>query len=374
MFCAKTGYLSGVKIESLSVNSSFYRNFPKKHLLNKIRKKVVKYLELFSKVYQHHLENEIEVQIRDGEITPSGETCLDDLQTDFQTIQFDKVVSRIFIELKVKYGILADSTCSLLLDVAFSDVMAVFRDVVLESQRLITLKRHKFENELCQQKCKSGIALHNFTEVKLPEALMDILSNGLNNVPKLNTDKEKLGQEMEQEAILTCKNVFFSHFGRYPVISNNGLGLSSTIIQILSQCQSNSVLVSQLAKFRDDFVNSLPIFLNLHQDSGINIQKVLKLIPSDCIISQSDKNLGVSILPPSWYEKEYKSQIIKGGHEKMNISELQCIKILSGKIEEFRSTLSRNQRMILKQYWPPVSKTYRIGVLKLVPKVFQLMD
>ena len=117
------------------------------------------------------------------------------------------------------------------------------------------------------------------------------------------------------------------------------------------------------------FVNSLPIYLELHKNTGINIQTVSNLIPDDCIISQSDKNLGVSILPPSWYEKEYNSQIIKGGQEKMNISEFQCIKILNTKIEEFRNTLSRSQRLVFKHHWPLASKSHRIGVLKLVPKV-----
>ena len=160
--------------ESSNEGSTFHKNFPKKHLLNKIRKKVRKYSVLFSEVYRRHLENEIEVQIRDGKVTPSGETSLVNLQTDFQTIQFEKEVLQIFVNLKIRYGILADSVSSFLLDVAFFDVMSAFRDLVIESQKEIILKRRRFENELCKRKCKSGIILHNFTKVTLPEDLMEL--------------------------------------------------------------------------------------------------------------------------------------------------------------------------------------------------------
>ena len=193
-----------------------------------------------------------------------------------------------------------------------------------------------------------------------------MLSSGLNNVPKLDTSHEKLHNELEKEAILICKNAFFSYFGYYPTISTEA-SLNQSIIQILSHCKSNTELVAKLSKFRDDFVNSLPLFLKTIRKSGINLKKILNSIPEDCIISPSDKNLGVS--PPVWFEKEYNSQIIKGGHEKVELSEFQCLRLLESKIRDFRSILSQNQQMILRNHWPKNTLVHRIGVLKLVPKV-----
>ena len=49
------------------------------------------------------------------------------------------------------------------------------------------------------------------------------------------------------------------------------------------------------------------------------------MIPQDCIISPSDKNVGISILPPSWYSRQYREQIDKGGHELQTMNEAQCV-------------------------------------------------
>ena len=77
----------------------------------------------------------------------------------------------------------------------------------------------------------------------------------------------------------------------------------------------------------------------------------------------------MSLLPPVWFEKEYNSQIVKGGREKVEISESQCLRLLESRIRGFRSNLSQNQQKILKNHWPRIAMVHRIGVLKLVPKV-----
>ena len=109
--------------------------------------------------------------------------------------------------------------------------------------------------------------------------------------------------------------------------------------------------------------------MNINYD-GIDYLKIRKTIPAECIVTQSDKNVGISVLSPSWYAKEYQAQISKGGYEKIDLLEEQCLKILNMKIHKFQKKHSGKNSKILARLWPRNNPTKnRIGVLKLVPKV-----
>ena len=89
---------------------------------------------------------------------------------------------------------------------------------------------------------------------------------------------------------------------------------------------NNDKLNSSLISIRENFILKLPVFIkNLKPVGTVDIRKVKNLIPENCILSPSDKNLGVTLLPPQWYQKEYQSQIIKGGYELQIFSESQYI-------------------------------------------------
>ena len=97
---------------------------------------------------------------------------------------------------------------------------------------------------------------------------------------------------------------------------------------------------------------------------------MVQIFSNNCIISPSDKQVGISILPYAWYIKEYNSQLEKGGHEKVNISEEKCVAMLLNKISDFKNNCSKVQNSILIKHWPKNKEDkHRIGVLKLVPKV-----
>ena len=104
-------------------------------------------------------------------------------------------------------------------------------------------------------------------------------------------------------------------------------------------------------------------------NSGLNVKHLISLIPNRSIITNSDKNVGVSILPTEWYEKEYQSQILKGGHELVNLTEDECLAQLANKIRVFKTECTSNQRKLLDPMWPRCTVKYRLGVMKLVPKV-----
>ena len=97
------------------------------------------------------------------------------------------------------------------------------------------------------------------------------------------------------------------------------------------------------------------------------------MIPEDCIISPCDKNVGVSVLPASWYSLQYNEQIRKGGHILQTMSEKECIALLQKKIATFKKNCSDVQLKNLRHWWPKIPvKNPRIGVMKLVPKIHKL--
>ena len=132
---------------------------------------------------------------------------------------------------------------------------------------------------------------------------------------------------------------------------------------------SNTDIVREISDIHESFVENLQYFLSSVPETGLNIKKLLNLIPENCIITKSDKNVGISILPPEWYAKEYKNQILKGGHELIEMTETQCIANLLNKIRIFKEGYCSEQRKVLNKMWPRNVAKPRIGVLKLAPKV-----
>ena len=71
-----------------------------------------------------------------------------------------------------------------------------------------------------------------------------------------------------------------------------------------------------------------------------------------------------------WYLKEYKIQLEKGGHERVELSEHECLKYLSSQTNIFHNLCSPEQKNLVSSLWPKENiKKHRISVLKLVPKV-----
>lgn len=78
-------------------------------------------------------------------------------------------------------------------------------------------------------------------------------------------------------------------------------------------------------------------------------------------------------MPSSWYEKDYRVHIEKGGYELQYQTEAKCLSRLSQKIDYFKKTLSEEQKLELAKHWPTNSRFIpSIGVLKLAPKVHKL--
>ena len=144
------------------------------------------------------------------------------------------------------------------------------------------------------------------------------------------------------------------------------------MLEIISQAHCNSTLIDQLMRFRDSFVESLPLFLSSLPENRSFHHQLLKLNPKGCVITASDKNVGISILPIDWYSKEYKAQIQKGGHVPIQKTEQECLALLQRAIREFKNSCNAEQTRILTSLWPKAPRKYKIGIMKLIPKVHKL--
>ena len=94
-------------------------------------------------------------------------------------------------------------------------------------------------------------------------------------------------------------------------------------------------MINSLVSMRENYHASIPLIEAMPNIGKVDMREIKKLIPANSILFPSDKNLGASLLPPSWYQKAYEAQIQKGGYELQIIDENQCIRLLLDKISNF---------------------------------------
>ena len=322
-----------------------------------------------------HQSTEFEVVLNNGEIRVDGCEVLNDLQKAQEVLQFDVRIAELFdiIGKKIKCSpALGICTKELFYSIK-DDIIECFQKSVLEFQQLSLKDRKMKDNELLAAKCSGKSLIHNFTNKSIPEELVKVLEVGLSTVPRIIFPTKALMFELEAEAKLACKKMFYSEVGYYPVLSSKS-SLGEAVLEIISQSPSNSYLVSQLIDFKNQFLENIQFFLSSISESNcVHAKDLVFMIPDDCIISPSDKNVGVSLLPSSWYSKQYHEQIAKGGHELQIMDEPQCLAMLLRKISNFKKSCSATENKILVKWWPRNTvKEPRIGVMKLVPKVHKL--
>ena len=308
--------------------------------------------------------------MRDGSITQEGIKVLEDLEEEFKVLQFSERIDEIVIS-----SCRGISDYIRLVEPVRDDLLGLFTDTIFIVQKSARTEQRKKDNRLCLEKCQSGPATYNFTSVSLPVELQKFLEHGLNNVPDTAIDEDIVATEVDKDIRTSCRNLFRTATGYYPRNGSIKESLDSFLKNLMIMAPGNSELVSSLVCMRENFIAKRALLQNHRTDSsGQSIRFIQNLIPIGCILSPSDKNLGISLLPPRWYEKEYAAQEIKGGYELQQISETQCVNLLLNKIDSFRLSLTEEQRLILKPHWPrgPV-QVPRIGVLKLVPKVHKLV-
>ena len=238
-------------------------------------------------------------------------------------------------------------------------------------------KNQRLENnKLCSDKCSDGSVVHNFTGYEVPRELTEFLRNGLNNVPEVVLEKKVVISEIEREVKLACRNLFTALIGATPWQVSLKDSVDNFIKNLIILAPNNEKLIKSLISLREAYHARLPEYINCLKDKGDDlIQHMQGLVPDSCILSPSDKNLGVCMLPASWYQKEYETQVVKGGYELQNETEQQCIGNLVRSISDFGKGLNNEQNTILNDHWPrKCHGPFKIGCLKLVPKIHKLVS
>ena len=145
--------------------------------------------------------------------------------------------------------------------------------------------------------------------------------------------------------------------------------LSQKILSIIQQSVAGSPLVNELVLLRDNTTRSLSNF-NGGGKSCVKQRSIFEMIPDHVVITNYDKDVGVSVLPHDWFRKEYEAQIEKGKYTLVSMTESQCLSFLHKKSEEFLNKCTEKQRSLVRKLLPHVPKeSFKLGILHLLPKV-----
>ena len=317
-------------------------------------------------VAERHLLAEYEVQIRDGKVSKSSAQVIKTLREDYDILQAREQVERILIDNVARFE--RGTYLLNLLQPVRSALLSLIMDKDLKLQKKIQMKMRLKNNRMCLEKCQTGSVIHNFTQYEIPVELSKFLESGLNNVPEIVIENGIVVEEVENEIKIACRNLFKEIIGTFPYSISIKDSLDTVIKNLIVLAPNNQELINSLSAMRENYSSRLPNFIRrLNRDKGLkescSIEKIQRLIPGNSILSPSDKNLGVCLLPPLWYEKQYKEQIIKGGYELQDMDECSCLKMLQIRISDYKRNLPSDQFKILNKYWPKKSiRNPRIGV------------
>ena len=143
----------------------------------------------------------------------------------------------------------------------------------------------------------------------------------------------------------------------------------------MSKSPSNSYQLEFYSIMYNNYVESKDQFFGqLEEGHFIESSETLKLTPKGTIWTSSDKGMGPCLLPVEWYVEQYKVQAEKGKHAVPGLSSDQCINLLKVTIQNFRSTLKVKERELLKQYFVGGNPNFRVGVMKIIPKIHKITD
>ena len=255
------------------------------------------------------------------------------------------------------------SLLRVLMEEVKGEILGQFDETLKHAQEQVKIARRAADNKLAKDKCQNGPIIHNFTEYSIPKELSKFMEDGLNNVPEVSVDKEKVSGEVDKEIKLACRNLFTALEGYTPYAISFKGSMDAFIKELIAMAPTNVELVDSLVAMREKYVVMLTTEVGEKQRVGnCSMKKIMNLIPKNTILSPSDKNLGSCLLPPLWYKKEYKSQIQKGGHELQDMSESHCVRLLERRISDFRNGLTEYQASALKGKWPKnVPNKPRVG-------------
>ena len=335
------------------------------------------YLLKYFITLQSHMSTEYEVQIRNGTITDDGKNVLKTLYGDYCVFQYKPNIKAILQPwLSVLCGQPLQPPVSEALSRVLPHIVSLVETKIQYAQQRMLSHRRELTNSLCREKCQTGPTIHNLTSIDIPKEVMDLIGTGLHVVPTNYHDYDSARQTIVKDLRTAAISHFRSTMGYYPYGVDNMHKLDSVLqhLSMLTPCGSpHSEFYYKLRDICDVelevFINSLRFEAELLKPTDI----VKTHLPPEVIITNTDKNLGVALVPVQWFKKTYDDQCEKGGYIPVDMSENQCIDLLKNKIQDLWDKCTPFQTKALRNVWPKYHrKEYKIGVMKVVPKVHKL--
>jgi hypothetical protein len=256
-----------------------------------------------------------------------------------------------------------------------NDITEIFYRLIHDLQEDILKEKNKNENLECLVKCSEGPTIFSFTTHVLDQDIADQLKNGLGYVPHTKSSRKDVISRIETEIKDAAVRYFRKINGFRPPNEISKLPMDQFIRNILIFSTASGKENEFFYGLNDNFSAAMKS-LNIEIDENYKFDdmSIFDRLPSDTIISNADKNLGIALLPIKWYVEEYFRQREKGGFETIDISEKKCLANLEFIISKFRSLCSNEQKAILKTVWPKENGAKKIGILKIQPKVHKLKE
>ena len=344
-------------------------------LAKDLRMKCFKFASDYSVVLAKHLATETEVTIVNGKLVDENAFTLLQLESEFKVLQYKKHIRSLVrpwtIQLSGQPN-LPGFSCAL--DKTVKDIIQKFEEYIYKLQHFALIEMRAKNKQLCIKACSNSSMILNLTDSEIPRELVNKLSSGSNFVPMNLLSIVELTQLIERDLKNVAINFYREEHKVYPLV-NYSAGLSAVLKQLMSQSPSNSTqLEFYTSMFIDYTENNHKFYGQLEEGHFIESNESLKLAPNSTILTSSDKGLGPCLLPVEWFVQQYKVQAEKGKHATTGLSPDQCINLLKLTIQSFRSTLSQAERELLKQYFACGNPNYRVGIMKIIPKIHKLTE
>ena len=338
-----------------------------------VGKKLRSYSIMFQNLLMKSLTEETEIQIKTGALTPMSIHTLGRLQSEIHIMNYSAHIFQMY-----------DPWCRILSgqpNTPFSaeKITEIIPNVISEFEKYIIVIQEKatrfwFEkdNQMCKALCTTKHKIVNFTNCAVPKILEEMLSHGINFVPTVARNDHEITEIVENDLKASAIRFFRESNHFYPVIDHKAK-LQTILIQLMQQSQSNSSDITFYCKLHESYTDNLSEFLNnINVRHLKNYKDIKQAIPDGTILSISDKGLGPCLLPVEWYITQYQHQAEIGSHVLLEISEQACLLIMQNNIKTFRSSLNVTERTFLSSYFVKCNPNFRVGCLKLVPKIHKI--
>jgi hypothetical protein len=340
-----------------------------------VRKNMVYWGQLCSRLLLYHLLNESEVNIKGGRLSQDSLNTLVKLGIEMHLLQYKDRVTEIYAPwCSILKGQPSTEGISVLIDNLQIEAVDKFELHLLKVQDVARRIWFERDNQMNRKICSSTHEIVNFTIYEIPYELKMLLTHGTNFVPLIARDNIDIVNNVENDLKNAAIRFFRAKNNFYPLI-NEKSKLSIIVSQLMQQTQSGCPSINFYVELYENYVKEVGPFLTKIDKSSLHdYSKIKSLIPKGTVLSIGDKGLGPCLLPEEWYVQQYIHQANIGGHKRADISEDKCLQIMLLNIQCFRVNLETCERDALRKYYKKCSPIFRVGCLKLIPKIHKLIS